>query len=87
VERAPEIRIFGRNYKVKAEIATLNAFSGHADYTETIEWLSRHDWKRLKKIFLVHGEEPALLNLQKELLQFGIPQVEIVRYGGSYELN
>lgn len=87
VERAPEIRIFGRNYKVKAEIATLNAFSGHADYTETIEWLSRHDWKRLKKIFLVHGEEPALLNLQKELLQFGIPQVEIVRYGASYELN
>jgi len=87
VERAPEIRIFGRNYKVKAEIATLNAFSGHADYAETIEWLSRHDWKRLKKIFLVHGEEPALLNLQKELLQFGIPQVEIVRYGGSYELN
>ena len=87
VERAPEIRIFGRNYKVKAEIATLNAFSGHADYSETIEWLARHDWKRLKKIFLVHGEEPALLNLQKELLQFGIPQVEIVRYGGSYELN
>ncbi|MCJ7524869.1 MAG: MBL fold metallo-hydrolase [Candidatus Aminicenantes bacterium] len=87
VERTPEIRIFGRNYKVKAEIATLNAFSGHADYSETIEWLSRHDWKRLKKIFLVHGEEPALLNLQKELLQFGIPQVEIVRYGGSYELN
>jgi len=87
VERAPEIKIFGRSYKVKAEIATLNAFSGHADYAETIEWLSRHDWKRLKKIFLVHGEEPALLNLQNELLRFGIPQVEIVRYGGSYELN
>ena len=87
VERAPEIKIFGRSYKVKAEIATLNAFSGHADYAETIEWLSRHDWKRLKKIFLVHGEDPALLNLQNELLRFGIPQVEIVRYGGSYELN
>jgi len=87
VERAPEIKIFGRSYKVKAEIATLNAFSGHADYAETIEWLSRHDWKRLKKIFLVHGEDPALLNLQNELLRFGIPQVEIVRYGSSYELN
>lgn len=87
VERVPEIKIFGRSYKVKAEIATLNAFSGHADYAETLEWLSRHDWKRLKKIFLVHGENDALLNLQKELLRFGIPQVEIVRYGGSYELN
>jgi metallo-beta-lactamase family protein len=87
VERAPEIKIFGRSYKVKAEIATLNAFSGHADYAETIEWLSRHDWKRLKKIFLVHGEEEALKNLKSELLHLGIPQVEIVSYGDNFELN
>ena len=87
VERAPEIKIFGRSYKVKAEIATLNAFSGHADYAETIEWLSRHDLSQLKKIFLVHGEEDALKNLQSELLRLSIPQVEIVRYGGVYELN
>ncbi|MBN2399205.1 MAG: MBL fold metallo-hydrolase [Candidatus Aminicenantes bacterium] len=87
VERARTIKIFGRSYKVNAEIATLNAFSGHADYSETIEWLSRHDWKRLKKIFLVHGEDDALMNLRKELLRFGIPQVEIARYGGSYEMN
>jgi metallo-beta-lactamase family protein len=86
-ERAKEIKIFGKPYQVKAEIATLNAFSAHADYAETIEWLKRHDWRRLKKIFLVHGEDDALLNLQKELLRFGIPAVEIVRYGGVYELN
>ena len=86
-ERAKEIRIFGKTYQVKAEIATLNAFSAHADYAETIEWLKRHDWRQLKKIFLVHGEDEALDNLQRELLGIGIPQVEIVRYGGVYELN
>jgi metallo-beta-lactamase family protein len=72
---------------VKAEIATLNAFSAHADYAETIAWLKLHDWRRLKKVFLVHGEDDALINLQTELLRLGIPAVEIVRYGGVYELN
>jgi metallo-beta-lactamase family protein len=87
VERASTIKIFGRDYKVKAEIATLNAFSGHADYGETIEWLSLLDWKRLKKIFLVHGEDPALQNLRNEILRLGVPKVEIVRYGDNFELD
>jgi len=87
VERASEVKIFGRSYQVKAEIATLNAFSAHADYSETIAWLSRHELKSLKTVFLVHGEEEAQNNLKSELLRFGVPQVEIVRYGSSFELN
>jgi len=86
-ERAKEVKIFGKPYQLKAEIATLNAFSAHADYAETCAWLKRHDLKRLKKVFLVHGEDEALENLQRELLGIGVPQVEIVRYGSSYELN
>jgi len=86
-ERAPEIKIFGKTYQVKAEIATLNAFSAHADYAETCAWLKRHDLRRLKKVFLVHGEPEAQSHLQQELLGIGIPAVEIVRSGGSYELN
>jgi len=87
VEGASEIKIFGQAYKVKAEIAILNAFSAHADYSEIIAWLSKHNLKRLKKVFLVHGEQDALINLHAELLRFGIPQVEIVRYGDNFELN
>jgi metallo-beta-lactamase family protein len=86
-DREKEVRIFGRPYRVKAEIATLNAFSAHADYSETLAWLARHDLSSLKKIFLVHGEDAAQANLQAELLRSGIPQVEIVRYGGIYQLN
>jgi len=85
-DREKEVKIFGMSYQVKAEIATLNAFSAHADYAETIGWLKRHDLKPLKKIFLVHGEDPALQNLQRELLGIGIPQVEIVAAGNQYEL-
>lgn len=86
-ERAKEVKIFGRLYAVKAEIATLNAFSAHADYTEIMAWLGRHDWQRLKKIFLVHGEDAALANLQEKLLGFGVPAVEIVQDGKIYDLS
>jgi metallo-beta-lactamase family protein len=85
-ERAKEVSIFGKSYQVKAEIATLNAFSAHADYSEILAWLKRHDLRSLKKVFLVHGEDGALKNLQRELLGIGIPALEIVRYGESYEL-
>jgi metallo-beta-lactamase family protein len=86
-ERAKEVRIFGRPYQVKAEIATLNAFSAHADYSEIMAWLKRHDLKQLKKIFLVHGEDAALASLQGKLLDFGIPAVEIVQDGKTYGLD
>jgi metallo-beta-lactamase family protein len=85
-DREKEVRIFGRPYRVNAEIATLNAFSAHADYSEILSWLSRHDLKSLKKIFLVHGENEAQVHLQGELLRSGVPQVEIVRYGDRFTL-
>jgi metallo-beta-lactamase family protein len=87
VERAPEVKIFGKSYRLKAEVATLNAFSSHADYQEAIAWLHSQPIKSLKKIFLVHGEEEALKNLQAELLASGIPAVEIVDAGREYPLD
>jgi metallo-beta-lactamase family protein len=86
VERAPEVKIFGKPYQVKAEIVTLNAFSGHADIAEIIKWLGRHPLASLKKVFLVHGEDDALLNEQAELKKLAIPEVEIVDYGRVYRL-
>ncbi len=86
VERQKQIKIFGKTYKVKAKIRTLNAFSGHADYEEIINWLGRHDLSRMKKIFLVHGEEKALKSLKSKLISFGIKQVEITEYEQVYGL-
>ncbi len=86
VEREKEVKIFGKSYKVNAEIATLNAFSGHADYREIKEWVAQYDLKKLKKIFLVHGEEDALNHLKKELLSINVNDVEITEYKTLYDL-
>lgn len=86
VEGFKEVKIFGERYQVNAEVKTLNAFSAHADYNEIKEWVGKYDLKKLKKIFLVHGEPEALLFLQKELLAIGVKEVEIVAYDKVYEL-
>ena len=53
-----EVKIFGEIIQVKAEIYSIEGFSGHADQSELIEWLSHFD-KKPSAIFLVHGEAEA----------------------------
>lgn len=86
VEKHKEVKIFGKMYKVNAQISTLNAFSGHADYREILNWIQSYNLKKLKKIFLVHGENKALESLQKKLLSVGVREVEITEYDKIYDL-
>lgn len=55
VERARYIRIFGVEYELNAGIEIINAFSGHADRNELMDFVSK--CLPLKRIFLVHGDE------------------------------
>jgi len=87
VEHHKEVKIFGKSYKVKATIKTLNAFSAHSDYQEIKEWIQQLDLKRLKTVFLVHGEAKSLINLKSELLSIGINEVIIVESGTRYQLT
>ena len=73
-------------FNVRAKIQQINAFSAHADYSECLEWLNAIDTSRLKKIFLVHGEPEAQSTFQNFLQSNGFPNVEIVKYGESYNL-
>lgn len=54
VEGAKWINLYGEDIIVKASIHTINGFSAHADQKAIIKWISKI--KKLKKIFLIHGE-------------------------------
>jgi len=54
VEKLPFVKIFGVEHELNAEVVVINAFSGHADQTELLEFVS--GCLPLKRIFLVHGE-------------------------------
>ena len=63
---AAAVRIQGEEFKVRARIRSIDLYSGHADGPELADWIG----KRLpihQNLFLVHGEEPALLGLQARL--------------------
>jgi len=55
LSRDTEIKFFGKYYKVNAEIFKINAFSGHADQTELLDWL-QHINPPPKLTFINHGE-------------------------------
>ncbi len=84
---AKEVHILGDYYKVQAEVETINAFSAHADYEESLEWLNNLDTSRLKRIFLVHGEKDAQEHMKEFLNKNGYKDVQIVKYGEVYNLD
>jgi metallo-beta-lactamase family protein len=51
-----EVNIFGEPHRVRADIRTIDAFSGHADRRELEEWAANLTGP-LKGIYLIHGEE------------------------------
>lgn len=83
---AKEVRIMGDIYKVNAKVEQINAFSAHADYTEIVAWLKSIDTRRLKQIYMVHGEKQGQLYLKEYMKQNGFSNVTIVEYDKTYEL-
>ena len=86
-DREKEVRIFGNTLPLKAQVEEIRALSSHADYSEMGEYVRKLDMQKLKKIFLVHGEEEPQQHFQKYLLDLGVADVEIVKYGEEYQLT
>jgi metallo-beta-lactamase family protein len=85
LEKWESVPIFGKHFQLRAEVAVLNSFSGHADYNEITDYVGRLDTTNLKKIFLVHGEQKAQENLRDLLAGMG-HAAEIVAPGVRYGL-
>ncbi len=62
------VNIFGEPFEVRAEIARIDAYSGHADRNELLAYAGRVAGPK-RKIVLVHGEENEGLALQEALEQ------------------
>jgi len=86
LEGHAEVPIFGEPMRLRAEVASLDQLSGHADQGELIEWM-RPLARGLKKVFLVHGDlAPANVLAQLINKEFGI-EVVVPARGESFELN
>ena len=66
LDRDEEVPIHGHNYRVAADVRQIFGFSGHADSTDLLRWLS-HFQKPPRRLFLTHGDEGASLCLRDEI--------------------
>lgn len=86
VEKVPEIRIFGEEYNLNAQVETINGFSAHADRNELLEWTG-HFEKRPSHTFIVHGETDAALSFADALRQQqGFANVNVPELGQTFQI-
>lgn len=82
-----EISIFGEKYQVRADIERIEAFSGHGDYKEMIEYIKCQDKKQIQKIFLVHGEIGPQSSFKEHLEEAGFRDVTIPKKGEEFIIS
>ena len=72
-----EVFIFGDKYEVKAEVQSIKSMSAHGDYEDLLHFISCQDPKKVKEIFLVHGEYEVQQHFRQHILDKGFAAVEI----------
>ncbi|MGA9120564.1 MAG: MBL fold metallo-hydrolase [Bacteroidota bacterium] len=87
VMKQPIVNIFGEPHELRAEVVVLNSFSGHADRTELLGYIGKFDRKRLKKIFVVHGDPDQSEKLAGGLQNIGFGDVHVPSRGDRATLN
>ncbi len=81
-----EVSIFGVKYKVRATLASIESYSGHADYKELIQYLGTQNPKEIKQLFIVHGEESARTAFATHLQDAGFAHTAMPNAKESYEI-
>jgi metallo-beta-lactamase family protein len=73
---SPTVSIFGEPYELKARVARLDAFSGHADKHELRRYVEKLTGN-LQRVFVIHGEESQALAFADTLRQLK-PKAEVL---------
>ena len=80
------VNIFREDYDVMAEVKSIKSMSAHGDYEDLLHFLACQDPKRIKQLFLVHGEYEVQQHFARRLIDVGFKHVAIPEYHQTYEL-
>ncbi len=72
-----EVKIFGTEREVHAEIGQIRSMSAHGDYEDMCQWLACQDPRSIQKLFLVHGEYEVQKAFQQRLSRKGFTEIII----------
>jgi len=79
----PTVNINKKERQVYAKIARTDAFSAHPDQNGLMRYFESINYKELKKLFLVHGDEKSMEALKTHI---NLPTVEMPMEGETYLL-
>jgi len=86
VDGAKRVRIHGQFFQVRAKIAQIYGFSGHADHDGLMRWIT-HFQRPPRRLFLTHGEEAVALKLASEISEKLKYTTYVPQYRESVELG
>lgn len=85
LEKQQVVNIFGEPHNLRAEVVIMDAFSGHADRSDLLDYINKVEG--LKKIFLVHGEGEQSGFFAQILHESGYKDVTVNEPGKVYEIS
>lgn len=74
---AKEVKIFGEQYSVDAEVGQMRSMSAHGDYDDLCQFLACQQPALVQTLFLVHGEYEVQQDFAGRLLRKGFKEVMI----------
>ncbi|PKL81555.1 MAG: MBL fold metallo-hydrolase [Ignavibacteriae bacterium HGW-Ignavibacteriae-3] len=85
IDGEKNVKIFGEEFNVEAEVIVMQSFSAHADQNELIGYVTGLSKTQMRKIFLVHGEFEQQNIFKQHLETSGFNNILIPDRG--YEVN
>ena len=80
------VSIFGQPHKVRAELRRIDSLSGHGDYREMMRYIGCVDKKKVKGLFIVHGEEETQMHFADMLKKDGWKNITIPTFRQEVEI-
>ncbi|WP_407522744.1 MBL fold metallo-hydrolase [Lacibacter sp. MH-610] len=72
-----EVKIFGVEKQVNAEVGQIRSMSAHGDYDDMCQWLACQNPQEVQKLFLVHGEYDVQQSFRDRLHKKGFADITI----------
>lgn len=85
---ASDVRIHGKEFKIRAAIRRIGNYSAHADQGELIDWISERG-PVVGGLFLNHGDEGAREELKRLLIKRGMDEdrIWLPHFDESFDLS
>jgi metallo-beta-lactamase family protein len=86
LEKAPQVRLFGQIFPVKARVAKINGFSAHADRKALGRWLDAFKTPP-RRLFVTHGDEDVAAKTAERIRRERGWTVELPEYLEIWNLD